>query len=160
MAAGTTPSIKWQPLLFRTIHTPRIKFTDIFAMAHDTVEMPDAFFIVCMDILTAELACEADYPFVLWPQSTTGDENNNDNNTGAAALKTVVANTKLEISQELLQRNQSLFFFEMDIWFVQSPKRFLDEQTVDMLFASHFNNPNAINIGVYSAISNDATKEL
>jgi Nucleotide-diphospho-sugar transferase len=125
---------------------------DIFAMAHDTVEMPDAFFMVAMDTATAELACEADYPFVMWPQ-TTDQENNK------GALKSVVANTKLEISQQLLERNQSLFFFEMDIWFVQSPKRFLEEQTVDMLFASHFNNPNAVNIGVYSAISNNATRE-
>lgn len=123
---------------------------DVFEMAHNVVGFRDAFFVVAMDVPTMELACEFRYPFLAWPQPEP---------TKAGANKKSVSNTKFDISYELVKRGQSLFFFEMDVWFVTSPIPTLQEQTVDVMFSGHQNNPEAANSGVFSILANERSEE-
>ena len=52
----------------------------------------------------------------------------------------------------------------MDVWFLQSPidtiAEFHSNRTNDILISSHQQSPMAINIGVYSVLANERTKEF
>ena len=70
------------------------------------------------------------------------------------------------MSYELLKRGVDIFFSEMDVWWIKSPKPSLIEfqkqegpHDNHLFLSGHQNNPNAPNIGVYAAKSNDQTKE-
>jgi hypothetical protein len=129
---------------------------DVFEMAHTIVGFDNAFFMVAMDVPTMELACLHGYPFLAWPQQ---QEFPNATTEKGSLLKANVANTKFEISYQLAKRRQSFLFFEMDVWFVKSPIPAIRQQTQDILFSGHQNNPEAANIGVYSVIANKASEE-
>ena len=124
---------------------------DVFEMAHSVVGFRNAFFMVAMDTPTMELACQHNLPFLAWPQQEKSQQD--------GQLKNSVANSKFDVSYLLAKRRQSFFFFEMDVWFVKSPISVLREQTDDILFSGHQNNPEAANIGVYSVIANEASEE-
>ena len=78
-------------------------------------------------------------------------------------MKHAIANAKFEVSLLLVTSGIDFFFYEMDVWFLQSPKALIanydGEDKHDSLASSHMNDPISINIGVYSATSNKRTKE-
>ena len=74
-------------------------------------------------------------------------------------LKASVANTKFELSLALVERNLDFFFYEMDVWFLKSPKKMLSLFEGDILLSSHQDCPMCINIGVYMVRANIRTKE-
>jgi hypothetical protein len=126
---------------------------DVFEMSDNVVGFKNSFFMVAIDRQTIELACQYDYPFLAWPQSSQQQQQEE-----LGALKAAVANTKFEIGYALLLRNQPFFFFEMDVWFLRSPQTILETQTSDIVFSSHQDNPGTINIGVYSVLATDYSK--
>jgi hypothetical protein len=48
-------------------------------------------------------------------------------------------------------------FFEMDVWFTQSPLPLFHEAAVPLLFGSHQDNPNSANIGTYHSAATATT---
>jgi len=52
----------------------------------------------------------------------------------------------------------------MDVWFIRSPietmVEFHSNRTNDILISSHQSSPMTINIGVYSVLANERTKEF
>ena len=75
------------------------------------------------------------------------------------ALKHSVANTKFEVSLALVERQKDFFFYEMDLWFLKSPKPLLRLFQDDILLSSHQNCPMCANIGVYLVRANKQTLE-
>lgn len=119
----------------------------VAAMAWDTMEFDDAFFLVALDTLTYELACTHGVPVVsMMPLHTPSDRMTRDK--GEEALKDSVKHSKFTVAKQLLDLNIDLFFFEMDVLFTHSPQPLLSSQTVDFLVSSHQNNPRAGNIGL------------
>ncbi|KAG7336522.1 nucleotide-diphospho-sugar transferase [Nitzschia inconspicua] len=131
---------------------------DMFQMMDHVVGFsPQHFFIVAIDIETLQMACRYGYPVLFWKES------NNE------TLRDAVANTKLLLSFELVNRGIDFFFSEMDVWWIKSPKSSLQafqdvknaDQTIRnyLYFSGHQNNPGAANIGVYAAKATNQTKE-
>lgn len=135
---------------------------DAFFMAREIMRL-DHFFMVAIDEATIEMACDAGHlvlGFVYSPPSPTqvNKEAKNDKSPtaedGYKSKKIVadVAMSKWKVALEILKRDFPVFFFEMDVWFLRDPRRLLLNQTKDVVFSGHSDNPNAINIGVYSAL--------
>lgn len=136
-----------------------------YDMMHDVVQMMDTvvgfsqqhFFLVAIDTKTVDLACRHGYPVLLWkapPKKADSD--------GHAALRDAVANTKVVLSYELAKRGVHFFFAEMDVWWIRSVKPDLiklqqADDSVQIYFSAHQNNPFAPNIGVYAARANAKT---
>jgi UDP-galactopyranose mutase len=136
-----------------------IKYTidmlhDVFEMNDNIVGFENSFFLVAIDEATLELSCTYGYPVVAW-SSVKADS--------TQELKHAVANTKFEVSLELINIGYNFLFYEMDVWFVKSPKDIIREyhqdSERDMLASSHQNCVMCINIGVYSITANERTKE-
>lgn len=126
---------------------------DVFQMAWDVVEFPKSFFMVALDKDTVELACRYGYPVLAFHGGI-------DDAAGTTStLRSKVQNAKFDVSKALVDQHVSFFFFEMDVFFIKSPRPWLVNQTADIIFASHQNNPNAPNIGAYSVLANDASQE-
>ncbi|CAB9508952.1 UDP-galactopyranose mutase [Seminavis robusta] len=127
---------------------------DIFEMNDNVVGFENAFFMVVLDQETLELCCRYGYPVVAWPSVKP---------ESSEELKHAVANTKFEVSLELVKLEYDFFFYEMDVWFVKSPKAVIKEYHKDpehdFLVSSHQNCPMCMNIGVYSVTANENTKE-
>jgi UDP-galactopyranose mutase len=127
---------------------------DVFEMNDRIVGFPEAFFMVAIDEKTLEMACRFGYPVVAWTSAVQKD-------TAAASdtdeLKHAVANTKFEVSLELIKQGESFFFYEMDVWFLRSPKDLIayyhNDDKHDILLSSHMNCPMCLNIGTWSRIS-------
>ncbi|CAB9526878.1 expressed unknown protein [Seminavis robusta] len=128
---------------------------DFFQMNDNIVGLPGALFMVAIDHETLEMACRYNYPVVAWtsavPRKTIDTERED--------LKHSVANTKFEVSSALVEMDQDFFFYEMDVWFLQSPMPILALFHDDILFSSHQYCPKCVNIGVYLVHANAATKE-
>ncbi|KAG7345450.1 nucleotide-diphospho-sugar transferase [Nitzschia inconspicua] len=130
---------------------------DMFQMMEHVVGFsPRHFFLVAIDVETVEMACRHGYPVLFWKES---------NNKG---LRDAVANTKLVLSFELINRGINFFFSEMDVWWIKSPKPSLalfqdisPDQTIEnhLYFSGHQNNPLGANIGVYASKATKHTKE-
>jgi hypothetical protein len=132
-----------------------------FDMMHDFFEMNDevvgfkgSMFMVALDKDTLEMACKYNYPVMAWPSAKPDS---------TEQLKQAVANTKFEVSHELAVRGIDFFFYEMDVWWLQSPKAIIKDfhsnSDRDLLLSSHQNCPMCLNIGVYSVTANEYTKE-
>lgn len=158
------------------INYARDMLHDVHQMTETIVGFGGSFFIVAIDQETVELACTYLYPVVAW-SSAKGDAQ-------STALKHDVANTKFEVSLYLTSLNIDFFFYgecfglrawpdilshlspyiEMDVWFLQSPidtiVEFHSNRTNDILISSHQSSPMTINIGVYSVLANERTKEF
>ncbi|CAB9496882.1 expressed unknown protein [Seminavis robusta] len=145
---------------------------EVFEMNNHVVGFPGAFFMVALDNKTLEMACHYNYPVIAWdtatPTTTTTttsrrqqqiDDNATTTTTTEDQLRASVQNTKLEVSLALLEMEQSFFFYEMDVWFLQSPLPVIKLFEEDMLFSSHQNCPICVNIGVYFVRATAATKE-
>jgi hypothetical protein len=117
---------------------------DVFDMAHNVVGFPDAFFVVAIDAATVDLACQYGYPVL--PSPNLGD------------LENRVKLTKFQMALDLLKRNESFLFFEMDVWFTKSILPLLKRQWGDMMVSSH-QNIVTMNIGVYSVRANVAARD-
>jgi Nucleotide-diphospho-sugar transferase len=124
---------------------------EVFEMNDHVVGFSDAFFMVAIDFETLELACRYQYPVIAWPSAVQANS--------TEELKHSVANTKFEVSLALVEQQQSFFFYEMDVWFIKSPKSILRLFDGDMLLSAHQNCPFCINIGVYLTRANEKTKE-
>jgi hypothetical protein len=131
----------------------------VASMAWDTMEFKDSFFLVALDALTYELACDHGVPVISVVDLESG-RGVAKREAGEAALRDVVMHTKFSVSKKLLDLNVNFFFFEMDVFFVRSPQPLLASQSVDFLVSSHQNNPRAGNIGVYSINANERTREF
>lgn len=118
---------------------------EVYEMNNDIVGFKGAFFFVAMDSYTANMACEFGYPVVAMPE--------NDD------LKKQVQSTKVFVSKLLVERGQSFLFYEMDVWFVRSPLRMLQQHMheYDFLCSTHQWNPGELNIGFYAALANEGT---
>ncbi len=118
---------------------------EVFEMNNDIVGFKGAFFYVAMDSYTVNMACEFGYPVVSMPE--------NDD------LKKQVQSTKVYISKLLAERGQPFLFYEMDVWFVRSPLRILQQRMheFDFLCSTHQWNPGELNIGFYAALANVGT---
>jgi Nucleotide-diphospho-sugar transferase len=150
-------------------HTNMIAFTisdysytqdmmhDMFQMMDHVVGFsPKHFFLVAIDVPTVEMGCRHGYPVIFWRESKT------------ESLRDAVANTKIILSLELVNRGIAFFFTEMDVWWIESPKSdILAFQKIDsnqtsenhLYFSPHQNNPWAANIGVYASKANKYTQE-
>jgi len=112
---------------------------DIFEMNDKVVDFAGSFFMVAIDKPTVDLACTYGYPIVAWPSATHSESTEN--------LKMAVANTKFEVSLELVKKRYNFFFYEMDVWFIKSPKEVIqhfharDQGEGDILLSSHQNCP-------------------
>jgi hypothetical protein len=124
---------------------------EVFEMNDHVVGFADAFFMVAIDFETLEVSCRYGYPVMAWPTAV--------NVNSTEELKHSVANTKFEVSLALVEKQQSFFFYEMDVWFIKSPKPILQQFQGDILLSSHQNCPICANIGVYFTKANEATKE-
>jgi Nucleotide-diphospho-sugar transferase len=124
---------------------------EVFEMNDHVVGFADAFFMVAIDFDTLELACRYGYPVIAWPSAVQANS--------TEELKHSVANTKLEVSLALVELQQSFFFYEMDVWFIKSPKPILRLFQGDILLSAHQNCPMCVNIGVYLVHANEKTKE-
>lgn len=118
---------------------------EVFEMNNDIVGFKGAFFYVAMDSYTANMACEFGYPVVAMPENED--------------LKKQVQSTKVFISKLLVERGQPFLFYEMDVWFVRSPLRILQQRMheFDFLCSTHQWNPGELNIGFYAALANVGT---
>lgn len=118
---------------------------EVYEMNNDIVGFEGAFFFVAMDSFTANMACEFGYPVVAMPE--------NDD------LKKQVQSTKVFMSKMLVERGQAFLFYEMDVWFVRSPLRMLQQHMheYDFLCSTHQWNPGELNIGFYAALANQGT---
>ena len=114
---------------------------DVFSMAHETVGFPNAFFLVAIDQQTIQLACKYGYPVL--PAPTRGN------------LEDRVKLTKFQVSLDILLRQQNFFFFEMDVWFINSIIPMIDKQWGDFMVSAH-QYMQSMNIGVYSVKANQA----
>ena len=130
---------------------------DVFEMASSVVGFDGSFFLVALDEATATMACAFGYPCVAWhgdPRSPAG----------AAPLKHDVARAKFRVSHHLVARGAAFFFYEMDVWFLTSPRALIAgyhrEDRHDLLLSSHVGDPLSVNIGVYSASANARTVEF
>jgi hypothetical protein len=134
---------------------------DFFEMNNRIVGYSNATFMVAIDYETMELACRYNYPVLAWPSALQRDSNSNSTSMSSSSdteepainaadqneeLKAAVANTKFEVSYALVKRNTSFFFYEMDVWFLKSPKSIIQQFTGDILFSSHQNCPKCFNI--------------
>ena len=90
---------------------------------------------------------------------TNSNSNSNPAEDALEALKHSVANTKFEVSLALVERQKDFFFYEMDLWFLKSPKPLLSLFQDDILLSSHQNCPMCANIGVYLVRANKHTLE-
>ena len=128
---------------------------DVFGMNDKVVGFKGSFFMVAIDQQTLELGCTYGYPMVAWPSAKPDV---------TEALAEAVANTKFEVSLDLLKKGYDFFFYEMDVWFLRTPvqimKHFHSQPEGDVLVSSHQNCPMCANIGVYSIASNERTVEL
>lgn len=84
---------------------------DVFAMNSDLVGFDGSFFMIALDRDTLEMACDFGYPVVAWPSARPDD---------STGLKEAVAFTKFEVSLYLVDKGISFFFYEMDVWYVDS----------------------------------------
>ncbi|KAL7527036.1 hypothetical protein ACHAWF_002011, partial [Thalassiosira exigua] len=127
---------------------------DFHQMNSEVVGFDGSFFLVALDRRTVEMACRYGHPVVAWPSAKPDD---------VTKLKRAVANTKFEVSSALISREIDFFFYEMDVWFLRSPKphlaSYFSDVDRDVLASSHMNDPMAINIGVYAVRANERTKE-
>lgn len=128
---------------------------DVFEMTSNIVGFHNSFFLVAIDYQTLEMACTYGYPVVAWDSAKP---------KGTTDLGHDVANTKFEVSLYLASKSINFFFYEMDVWFVTSPKELIASYHAneghDMLLSSHMRDPKDINIGVYSVTSNERTIEF
>lgn len=76
------------------------------------------------------------------------------------ALCSKVQSTKFLVSYDLLKRNVSYFFYEMHIFFLQSPVPVLLKMEGDAICSVHQDNPFLPNIGSYAFRANEATLEF
>ena len=133
------------------IHYSEDMIHDIFQSFETIVGFSRSlFFVAAIDQATVELACKYNYPVLLWKE----DKGN---------LKDAVANIKLVLSYELVQRDRPFFFAEMDVFWLQSPlsslQAFMVSSEHDIIFSTHQNNARKPNIGVYAAKANEKTVE-
>lgn len=131
---------------------------DVFEMNNNIVGFSGSFFMVALDDQTVELACTYGYPVVVWP-----NPNQSNNSDATSQLKQAVANTKLEVSLYLIKKGFDFFFWEMDVWFLKSPKELLaayhKEEKHDLLASTHSKDPLDLNIGVFSVTASERTQE-
>mmetsp|Transcript_8447 Transcript_8447/g.12901 ORF Transcript_8447/g.12901 Transcript_8447/m.12901 type:complete len:728 (+) Transcript_8447:76-2259(+) len=131
---------------------------DVVNMAYEIAKF-EQFVIICLDIETLR-ACYA--------LGFDCGAINNEDNTG---LRSAVQNTKFIVSHWLTMRNTPFAFFEMDVWFLQSASTLPMvaklqnmgqnyNESIDMLFAAHQNNPTATNIGFYLVAASKRTQEF
>ncbi|KAL7536056.1 hypothetical protein ACHAXR_006892, partial [Thalassiosira sp. AJA248-18] len=127
----------------------------IFEMNDDIVGFGNSFFMVALDKDTVEMACTYGYPVVAWFSAKPNE---------IIQLKRDVANTKFEVSLYLVTKGIDFFFYEMDVWFLTSPKELIasyhGEDKHDLLLSSHMKDPQSINIGVFSVTANQRTQEF
>ncbi|CAJ1965179.1 unnamed protein product [Cylindrotheca closterium] len=135
---------------------------DAFYMARVIMKL-DYFFLVAMDKATIQLACDRGYPVMGWPQLPANmmpEYNSTDADSYKSTKKVAdVALSKWLIALEILERQFPLFFFEMDVWFLKSPKSLWKDQDVDVIFSGHADNPNYVNIGIYSVLPTPKARE-
>ena len=138
---------------------------DAYAMAHEVMDLR-YFFLVAMDDTTIRMACERGYKVLGWNNNngnsgikSDGDkEQDDDNNEGeenaykSKQIVSDVAMSKWKVALEILERQFPIFFFEMDVWFLRSPYQLFQQQTYDVMFSGHQDNPHALNIGIYSVL--------
>mmetsp|Transcript_31242 Transcript_31242/g.59395 ORF Transcript_31242/g.59395 Transcript_31242/m.59395 type:complete len:785 (+) Transcript_31242:169-2523(+) len=142
---------------------------DVFQMNSDIVGFDGSFFMVALDESTMEMACRYGYPAVAW-HTHGGDDGGDDGDGGKpddnniSQLKRDVANTKFEVSLLLVTLGVDFFFYEMDVWFLTSPKELIADYHAqpmhDILLSSHGKDPQSVNIGLYSVASNRRTAEF
>lgn len=135
---------------------------DAFYMARVVMKL-DYFFLVAMDKATIQLGCDRGYPVMGWPKlpdDMLPEYNTLDEDSYKSTKKVAdVALSKWLIALEVLKRQFPLFFFEMDVWFLKSPKSLWADQKVDVIFSGHADNPNYVNIGIYSFLPTPRAKE-
>lgn len=119
--------------------------------------------MVALDAETLDLACRYGYPVV--HVGKTNDNNAKD----VDPTKFAVQNTKFLFSRDVVAKNFNFIFYEMDVWWIQSPVPILQKtmhQTLDqgripdIIISDHQDNPNAPNIGFYVVQSNERTIEF
>ena len=135
---------------------------NVFEMANDVIEFGGSLFLIALDHFTLDMACKYGYPVAASPalseiyrQEKVGDSRANSDR----GIKYSVENTKFSASLALTERDQSFFFFEMDVFFVASPLSILRGQTVDIMASSHQEDGRRGNFGVFSVIANEATRK-
>lgn len=136
---------------------------ETYQMTRDIIKFNNAHFFVGMDLYTVDMACSYGYPIVYYKhdddnQSQTEDKDENENDA-KTRKKGMVQNSKLMVSQMLLNMDQAFMFYEMDVWFVKSPIEILEDMTKDMVVSTHENHPFQMNIGFYAMKANDASRE-
>lgn len=106
----------------------------------------DGFFFVCLDQECVDIACELGIFAFLY---------------SAKQPKTKVAEAKFGTAALLSKHADEYIFFEMDIWFKESPLTLLAEMDkssgVDIQFLSHQECPKCVNIGMYQVYGNSNT---
>ena len=121
----------------------------------------NSVFLVALDAATLRLACRYGYPVVLVKPK---DDDSN-------STKTMVQNTKFLVSRDIVERNYPFWFYEMDVWWIQSPLEAIRQTHqhrrsrpeyygMDIIVSGHQDNPQAPNIGFYAVQSNERTKEF
>jgi hypothetical protein len=139
---------------------------DVFFMARNVMHLKH-FFLVAIDQATIQLACDRGFPVLGWAYSPYDDSEKRSKNStmmDEASYKSKkqaidVAMSKWFVALEVLKRQFPIFFFEMDVWFLKKPQPLWQDQKVDILFGGHADNPNYINIGIYSALPTDRSRE-
>jgi hypothetical protein len=141
---------------------------DVFDMAHNLMGFEGRFFLVALDAATLAAACAAGYAAIpapgLAPLPLAAEDAPGGGAGGAllsaSRLREAVQNTKFVVCKALVDAGVDLFFFEMDVLFIASPQPLFAAMTTDILLASHQNNAQSGNIGVYAARATDATREF
>jgi hypothetical protein len=123
---------------------------EVFQMNDDVVGFRGAFFMVALDRGTLQLGCRFGYPVIASPAILASEED----------LRSMVQSTKFLLSYDLLKRNVSYLFYEMDIFFLQSPVPVLLQMEGDAICSAHQDNPFQPNIGCYAFRANKATLEF
>ena len=152
---------------------------EVVQMNRHVVQFDRAHFLVAMDPYSLEQACDFGYPVVYYQTDTETDpttkmETNKTDTKQVASMdhgegvttstRALVQGSKLIVSQLLVNLNQGFMFYEMDIWFQQSPlptlrNEMTSEDDVDVLMSTHQNNHGAPNIGFYAVRATNATRE-
>ena len=137
---------------YDTMHSFFQMSWDLVTMGHNSVMM------VALDVDTLQMACRYGYPVVL-----VGSRGDN-------STKTMVQNTKFLLSRDIVERGYNYWFYEMDVWWIQSPleamrqtiqhRRRRPEYGMDIVVSGHQDNPKAHNIGFYAVQANERTKEF
>eukprot|EP00633_Aureoumbra_lagunensis_P005020 CAMPEP_0197307678 /NCGR_PEP_ID=MMETSP0891-20130614/5594_1 /TAXON_ID=44058 ORGANISM="Aureoumbra lagunensis, Strain CCMP1510" /NCGR_SAMPLE_ID=MMETSP0891 /ASSEMBLY_ACC=CAM_ASM_000534 /LENGTH=472 /DNA_ID=CAMNT_0042791305 /DNA_START=625 /DNA_END=2043 /DNA_ORIENTATION=- len=74
------------------------------------------------------------------------------------SLRGQVEGSKFRVSKWFVDNGIDFVFFEMDVWFIKSVRSL--KPKLDMLVATHQNNPRAINIGYFAIRANNATRNF